>query len=249
MLGGDAYRNLPLTGALQSTFPFYRRRSSFGDASTLEPGDTVVGPLRGDLEMFSLAENGEVLAVLTADGSEASDEVVQADARRWARAFALDSFNNHCVNHEHDCTATCVKYVKNKLEGEHSLRSHKVPSCRFWFFHVCAVGRRKLRRRGKQLVPQAYVEETDDRNQKHRIQVVRTQPFRSASNDVCQVCNRCNVDYQFLACAPSEVAAAPVIVKRRTDEDVCWHSFSACCCSSCHSTAPQPDAAAQQACA
>ena len=50
----------------------------------------------------------------------------------------------------------------------------------------------------------AYVEETDDRHQKHRIQVRREQPFRSASTDVGQVCNRCNVDYQFLPCAPSE---------------------------------------------
>ena len=31
---------------------------------------------------------------------------------------------------------------------------------------------------------------------------MREQPFRSTSNDVTQATNRCNVDYQFLACAP-----------------------------------------------
>ncbi len=33
-------------------------------------------------------------------------------------------------------------------------------------------------------------------------------PFRSASNDVCQVTDRCNVDFQFLMCAPDETADA-----------------------------------------
>ena len=47
-----------------------------------------------------------------------------------------------------------------------------------------------------------YIEETDERNQQFRVQVVREQPFRSTTNDVCQVTDRCNVDFQFLPCAP-----------------------------------------------
>ena len=56
------------------------------------------------------------------------------DARQWARHYGQDVFNNDCLNHEHDCKATCVKYVKKRLEAKNSLRSNKVPSCRFWFF-------------------------------------------------------------------------------------------------------------------
>ena len=47
-----------------------------------------------------------------------------------------------------------------------------------------------------------FIEEDDDRKQQFRYQVVREQPFRSTSNDVSQVTDRCNVDYQFLACVP-----------------------------------------------
>ena len=47
-----------------------------------------------------------------------------------------------------------------------------------------------------------FIEEDDDRKQQFRCQVVREQPFRSTSSDVSQVTDRCNVDYQFLPCAP-----------------------------------------------
>ena len=47
-----------------------------------------------------------------------------------------------------------------------------------------------------------FIADDDERNQEFRCQVVREQPFRSTSNDVTQVTDRCNVDYQFLPCAP-----------------------------------------------
>ena len=40
------------------------------------------------------------------------------------------------------------------------------------------------------------------RNDQYRCKVKRAQPFRGASNDVAQVCNQCNVDFQYLPCAP-----------------------------------------------
>ena len=107
----------------------------------------------------------------------------------------------------------CVKYVKRKLEAKESLRSHKTPSCRFWFFRIIPLqigGRlKRVRRRGKPLVQEAFVDDTDDRNQRCRCQVKRDQPFRSTTNDVSQVSNRCNVDFQFLMCAPVEAAEVP----------------------------------------
>ena len=102
--------------------------------------------------------------------------------------------------------------MKKKLEAKQSLRSNKVPSCRFWFFRIkkfCLNGRDKaVRRRGKPLVAEPFIEESDERNQQARCQVKRGQPFRSASNDVAQVCDRCNVDYQFLVCAPAAASTS-----------------------------------------
>ena len=74
---------------------------------------------------------------------------------------------------------------------------------------------KRVRRRGKPLVSSPHVEETDDRNQQFRCQLKREHPLRSTSNDVCQVCDRCNVDYQFLGCAPvqcSDENDAPQLV-------------------------------------
>ena len=74
-----------------------------------------------------------VRTVLLADADE--DDLAR-DADAWAAHFGWDAFNNQCPNHEHNCTATCAKFVKKKLEAQQSLRSNKVPSCRFWYFRV-----------------------------------------------------------------------------------------------------------------
>ena len=212
LTGSAAYRDLPLTGALQSTFPLYRQRFSFGIlGSAIQPaaGDP---PYRSDADLFSIGEDGEVRATLMPDGTEASQEAIESDAAAWASHFGWDSFNNHCTNHEHNCTETCVKYVKQKLEAKLSLRSNKVPSCRFWYFRVKKLNLKRVRRRGKPLVAQPYVEETDDRNQQFRCQLKRETPLRSTSNDVCQVTDRCNVDFQCLVCVPALENDAPQLV-------------------------------------
>merc|ERR1712222_264628 len=97
-----------------------------------------------------------------------------ADAEAWAAAFSHDFFCNICSNHEHDCTETCVKYVKKKLEAKESLRSNRTPSCRFWFFcikQLCLGARiKRVRRRGKPLVRTPFIDFSDDRNQRCRCQ-------------------------------------------------------------------------------
>ena len=112
----------------------------------------------------------------------------------WAAALCHDFFCNICSNHEHDCTETCVKYVKKKLEAKESLRSNRTPSCRFLFFRIkqLRLGARikRVRRRGKPLVRTPFIDFSDDRNQRCRCQVKRDQPFRSSSNDVSQVTSR-----------------------------------------------------------
>ena len=159
-------------------------------------GQASEEPFCNIADVFEVDETGQVVAPLNPDGTHCLSEDLQKDARAWAAHFGHDAFHNHCSNHEHDCTATCVKYVKKKLEAQQSLRASKVPSCRFWFFRIkrMRVQRREkaVRRRGKPLVTTPCIEESDDRNQHCRCQVKREQPFRSASNDVCQVCDRCN---------------------------------------------------------
>ena len=52
------------------------------------------------------------------------------------------------------------------------------------------------------MVWEPYVETSEERNDRFRCKVKREQPFRSATNDVCQGGDRCNTDFQFLPTAP-----------------------------------------------
>ena len=102
--------------------------------------------------MFPVNEDGEVSRALLPDGTDPTDADIAADAKQWAAQFAQDVFNDHCTNHNHDCTETCIKYAKKQLEAKQSLRSHMVPSCRFWLFRIKRLGNKWRRRRGKPLV-------------------------------------------------------------------------------------------------
>ena len=215
LTGCAAYRQLPLTGAFQSSFPSYRQRFSFASLGCATQPAVADPPYRRDAELFSLDEEGKVQAIVRPDGKKADEDDLARDAAAWGAHFGWDAFNNHCTNHEHNCTETCVKYVKQKLEAKTSLRANKVPSCRFWYFRVVQCQNKRVRRRGKPLVKKPYVEASDDRNQEFRCQLKREHPLRSTSNDVCQVTARCNVDFQFLSCAPPEAACendAPQLV-------------------------------------
>ena len=57
---------------------------------------------------------------------------------------------------------------------------------------------RWLRRLGKALVAEPTVTATDDADNEYgRCKVCRGNCFRGSSQDLCQVCLRCNVDYQY----------------------------------------------------
>ena len=98
--GGASYRELPLTGAFQSTFPAYRQRASFGllgPASHLtaqeeaQDGEAARAVRTRPMhQMFGLDEDGRVETVHKEDGTVASEADIQADARaliwpRWPR--------------------------------------------------------------------------------------------------------------------------------------------------------------------
>ncbi|MCP4204061.1 MAG: hypothetical protein GY769_19275, partial [bacterium] len=133
LTGTAAYRDLPLTGAFQSIFPAYRQRSSFGLLAAWQSQptlDIIAGAAdtassktclpRRLKDLFTLDEHGQIVEILKADGTVSSETDREADAKQWAAHFADDVFNNHCVNHEHDCTETCIKYAKKRLEAKQS---------------------------------------------------------------------------------------------------------------------------------
>ena len=208
--GTFAFKEVPLTGAIQSVFPRYRQRASFCSTfSAAEPDDCAV-PCLSLNELFEVDEEGQVLHAKKPDGEKATEKEIKDDAILWANAFAEDVYGLSVVNHEHACVETCIKYEKKKQEAKEGLRKTRCPSCRFWFFRVLsikrlvdgAMRRKRVRRRGKPLVAEPYVETSADRNDQFRCKVKREQPFRSATNDVCQAGDRCNTDFQFLLTAP-----------------------------------------------
>merc|ERR1739836_352150 len=110
-VGSSAYREVPLTGAFQSSFPAYRQRVHFGelgDVSQLASAEPRV-PSRRLQDIFSLSEEGEIADVLLPGGTPSSEAERAADSKQWAAHFGQDVFNTHCSNHEHDCTETCIK--------------------------------------------------------------------------------------------------------------------------------------------
>ena len=196
--GTAAFREMPLTCAHQSSFPAYRLRGSFGQLQEAAAGAPQPGPPQTYATEATLCQTdptGRVIAFLKADGQEASEEDLKDDAQLWARHFGTHVRNGMCFNHDHQCQETCVKNTKNKLEALRDLKKrNSVPTCRFWFFRILSVKKlvddvlklRRVRRRGKPLVEEPYMETSAERNEQYRCKVKRAHPFRGASSDVAQ---------------------------------------------------------------
>ena len=60
----------------------------------------------------------------------------------------------------------------------------------------------RLRRRGKEIIEEPYVANSNVHNEIGRVQVERRTPFRGATTDVGQCGVRCNLDFQFMPRAP-----------------------------------------------
>ena len=121
-----------------------------------------------------------------------------ADARAWSLSYCRDFRALHQLNHDHDCTSTCIKYVKKTKESaEKALKKGWTVACRFFFYQIliftymCTeAGKmitKAIRRRGKKLVPVAHIALTNDRGELFRVIVQRDTPFRSATSDVGQM--------------------------------------------------------------
>ena len=68
----------------------------------------------------------------------ASHEDLIQDAHQFALNFARDPRALHQLNHDHDCTTTCIKYVAKQCKdaAQEALRKGSVVACRFCFFHI-----------------------------------------------------------------------------------------------------------------
>ena len=115
------YKELPLTGAIQSMMPMYRRSNSFShieipDEFGYYPGASTAHSENGGwlpyAKEYAVEPSGEVTGFRMLNGEVASAEQIKEDCEAWKTSFARDQRANFIQNHDHDCTGTCVKYQK-----------------------------------------------------------------------------------------------------------------------------------------
>ena len=157
-------------------------------------GDEVSSGLCTAGEEYVFGPDGEVTGLRLPNRDEATPEDISADAAAWATSSARDQRACFVQNHKHDCTATCVKYQKKKQAAESTAGAARpgqkvsgtgVPPCRFRFYtyvELLIEGVEKfVMRRGKKLVPEAFVATGSEENEYGRATPVRTMPFISKS--------------------------------------------------------------------
>ena len=156
---------------------------------------------------YVVEPSGEVTGFHMPNGELASAEEIKEDCQAWKTSFARDQRANFIQNHDHECTATCIKYRQKKTATDLPQRANQkisgpgVPKCRFRFFrHVVlniAGAVKYVIRRGKELVKHAFIATGNEENEYGKAMVPRDSPFRSSSMDVLQSTLRCNADYQY----------------------------------------------------
>lgn len=145
------YSQVSLQGCHQSLMPTYRLPQNVGNVVPLDEvgmtSDTLQAavPAR-PLHWFTDEENDQIAGLASSpcdDGTAeqsvaasphddssaeqpASVQDLVADAKAFALSFCRDFRALHQLNHDHDCTSTCIKYVQKKCkdgEPEHCTRS------------------------------------------------------------------------------------------------------------------------------
>ena len=206
------YRSMPLTGAPAARFPEYlwaRHLNVYDDLDENghAPKTLHVGAPEHDAgcdagwidqtDCFILDGDKRVIGFRNAQGVMATEEELQSEARRYARNWAADTRFCHVFNHSHECKPTCFKNTEYKKPSADEAPKQR-GACRFRFWRLALIAGRWWRRMGKALVPKPTVAAADDvDNEFGRCKVCRENCFRGSSQDLCQACLRCNVDYQY----------------------------------------------------
>ena len=127
----------------------------------------------------------------------ATEEELQEEARRYSANWAADIRFCHVFNHAHVCQPTCFKNTRYKKLSADEAPKQRV-ACRFRFWRLVLIAGQWWRRMGKALVTEPTVAAADDAdNEFGRCKVCRGNCSRGSSQDLCQACLRCNVDYQY----------------------------------------------------
>ena len=207
-----AYRDMPLTGAPAARFPSYLQAGCFDRFPDLDENGhaaATLAPVTSEhccdvdtgwidpAATYLTDGDGKVCGFRKADGGVASANELEADAKRYAKNFSYDVRFCHVYNHSHVCKPTCFKnteYKKPSAEDPPKQRQ----ACRFRFWRFVRIAQSWFGRMGKALVPQPTVATEDDEgNEFGRCKVRRANCFRGPTNDLCQVCLRCNDDYHY----------------------------------------------------
>lgn len=167
----NAYREVPLTGCHNSLLPTYRQpHLAFQTFPILDEYGRHVRTTDASAELQSLPtplpwqvnEHGEITDAIAPHGTSLSPAMFAQDAERFALAFSRDARALHGHNHDHNCSFTCIKYVKQNAKkiATKSLDTGTNIVCRFFFYVVLvfkiveeAIERVvRVRRRGNRII-------------------------------------------------------------------------------------------------
>ena len=217
------YRGMPLTGAPAARFPKYIWAKRFNDYEDLDdnghaPETLNIGaPEHNETLNIGASEHNagcdtgwidhadcyildgdrQVKGFRKVAESMATEEDLQDEGRRYAANWAADARFCHVYNHSHECKPTCFKNTEYKKPSVDEAPKQRA-ACRFRFWRLVLVAGQWWRRMGKALVTDPTVAAADDAdNEFGRCKVCRANCFRGSTQDLCQVCLRCNVDYQY----------------------------------------------------
>ena len=116
----NCYSHVELTGCHQSLMPTYRLPQQVGSTLPLDELGMASTSSRTSAgqPVVMWTEDKEANHVtnvcLVTDGAAADMKAEQLadDAKRWACSFCKDVRALSQLNHNHDCTSTCIKYAK-----------------------------------------------------------------------------------------------------------------------------------------
>ena len=215
----NAYSQVPLTGNSLTLLPAYQLMQNVGEPyRTIRAGEFVDElHSRSAITLETACQFGEdgsfqnfvVSSEDTEDRRTATLQDLLKDAIRYEEAFTNDFRWLSGHNHDHTCAATCIKKMKQASmeDKKNILKSSRAPPCRFWFLHVVAFTMfdgvkeiaKRIRRRGKDIVKEPIIANTNEHNEYGLVEPERPQPFRSPCSDVMCNADRGNVDFRIMA--------------------------------------------------
>ena len=152
------YSQVSLQGCHQSLMPSYRLPQSVGSVRVLsELGMSSDGESKGTTRALPLwildEEQRHVVGIGSGEAEESKSMLhsLTGDAHEWSLSFCRDFRALHQFNHDHDCTMTCIKYVKKGKEAAEKALDKRMVSCvslllllllphRHLHLHVCRSG-------------------------------------------------------------------------------------------------------------